>query len=149
VYAVSTVLGGILISSGAGSLLSGRLVNWRKDILKYVLPILCLIIILYFITLSFVVYSLLKLNLLARIITGILILAPLGLLMGIPFPIGIRWLEERAGGLIPWAWAVNGCTSVLASILAMMLALSIGFTGVILFAAIAYLLAMVFFLVAR
>jgi len=52
VYAVSTVLGGILISSGAGSLLSGRLVNWRKDILKYVLPILCLIIILYFITLS-------------------------------------------------------------------------------------------------
>jgi hypothetical protein len=65
-------------------------------------------------------------------------LAPLGFLMGIPFPSGLAWLRQRAPGLVPWAWAVNGCTSVLASILAAMVALSAGFSWVLGAAAIAY-----------
>ena len=58
--------------------------------------------------------------------------------MGIPFPGGLDWLRQRAPGLIPWAWAINGCTSVLASILAAMLALSAGFSWVLVAAALAY-----------
>jgi hypothetical protein len=58
--------------------------------------------------------------------------------MGTAFPGGLAWLQERAPGLVPWAWAVNGCASVLASILAAMVALSAGFTAVLVAAAGAY-----------
>jgi hypothetical protein len=71
------------------------------------------------------------------IATGVL-LAPLGFLMGIPFPGGLAWLRQQSPGLIPWAWAINGCTSVLASILAAMIALSAGFSWVLAAGAVAY-----------
>jgi hypothetical protein len=61
--------------------------------------------------------------------------------MGLPFPFGLAWLEERAPGLVPWAWAVNGCASVAASVLAAILALSYGLTAVMLLGGVAYLAA--------
>ena len=54
-------------------------------------------------------------------------LAPLGFLLGTCFPGGVRLLGERAEGLIPWIWAVNGATSVLGSALAMLVAMNRGF----------------------
>jgi hypothetical protein len=81
---------------------------------------------------------LLSLPLWGRVALSIFSLAPLGVLMGLPFPLGIAWLEERAQTWIPLAWAVNGCTSVIASILAAILSLSYGFTVVLLFGAGAY-----------
>ena len=60
-----------------------------------------------------------------------LTLAPLGMLMGLPFPLGLAWLDDHAPKLVPWAWAVNGCASVVASVLAAMLALEFGFSVVL------------------
>ena len=68
-------------------------------------------------------------------------LVPLGALMGLPFPLGLGWLEDEAPDLVPWAWAVNGCASVIASVLAAILALSYGFTLVLLLGALAYAVA--------
>ncbi len=59
-------------------------------------------------------------------------------LMGLPFPLGLAWLEAHAPGWVPWAWAVNGCASVVASVLAAILALSLGFTAVVCLGAAAY-----------
>jgi L-cystine uptake protein TcyP (sodium:dicarboxylate symporter family) len=42
---------------------------------------------------------------------------------------------------MPWAWGINGCASVLSAILAVLLAIEIGFNGVMLFAAALYLAA--------
>jgi hypothetical protein len=50
----------------------------------------------------------------------------------------MRLLGERSPALIPWAWAVNGCFSVLAPVLATMLALSMGFRAVFLLGALMY-----------
>jgi hypothetical protein len=63
--------------------------------------------------------------------------------MGMPFPKGIEWLEraspERASlDLIPWAWGVNGAVSVVASVLAALVALSAGFTVVLVAGAACY-----------
>jgi MFS family permease len=69
------------------------------------------------------------------------ILLPLGLLMGIPFPAGLKILGESYEPLIPWAWAINGCLSVLAPLLAIMLAMVVGFRSVLWAGAGAYLLA--------
>jgi hypothetical protein len=66
---------------------------------------------------------------------------PAGILVGIPFPLGITVVGSSSLALIPWAWAVNGCFSVIAPILAAMLALSAGYQFVLLISAVTYLLA--------
>lgn len=73
-----------------------------------------------------------------KLLFCILASAPAGFLMGIPFPLGMSLLGSKAPHLIPWAWAVNGCFSVLAPILAAMLALSLGFRVVLLCGSLMY-----------
>jgi hypothetical protein len=73
-----------------------------------------------------------------RLLASVVSLAPLGFLMGIPFPGGIALLDRLAPDLIPWAWGINGCLSVLASILSTMLAISFGFSWVLVGASLAY-----------
>lgn len=65
-------------------------------------------------------------------------LAPMGIMMGIPFPLGLAWLEKSGSSMIPWAWAVNGCASVVAAVLAAILALSFGFSVVLVLGAAFY-----------
>jgi hypothetical protein len=75
-----------------------------------------------------------------RLALTAMLLAPVGFLMGIPFPGGISRLIERRGraSLVPWAWATNGATSVIASVLAALLALSFGFGWVLRLGALLY-----------
>jgi hypothetical protein len=131
-YAFATVAVALLLFSGLGSLASERLS------LRWSLPLLILALLLYPLALPAFFQALLGAPLLARTVVGGLSLAPLGFLMGTPFPSGLAWLRERAPGLVPWAWAINGCTSVLASILAAMIALAAGFSWVLVAAAVAY-----------
>ena len=70
-------------------------------------------------------------------------LAPLGFLMGMPFPSGLRILGARTPTLIPWMWGVNGLTSVIGSVGAMVLAKLAGFTNVLIVGAALYALAAV------
>ncbi len=78
---------------------------------------------------------------LLRVTALVLSLAPLAFMMGIPFPLGLAWIERAAPAATPWAWAVNGCASVIASVAAAILALSYGFTAVLLIGTLAYALA--------
>jgi hypothetical protein len=80
----------------------------------------------------------LGLSLPLRFGVSVLLLAPPGLLMGIPFPAGLRRLGAESPDLIPWVWAVNGAASVVASVLAALLALSFGFRLVLLVGAACY-----------
>lgn len=64
---------------------------------------------------------------LARWLLMIAMLMPLGVLMGIPFASGLRALEHRNPGWIPWAWAVNGAFSGISGVVAAMVALDAGF----------------------
>jgi hypothetical protein len=80
-------------------------------------------------------------------ILSVLILAPMSFFMGVPFSLGLGLLEEVSPQLVPWAWAVNGCSSVIASVLAAILALGYSFSTVLLVGAIAYLGALFIFMV--
>jgi hypothetical protein len=51
-------------------------------------------------------------------------LFPLGLFMGMAFPLGMRLASGRTPALTPWLWGINGATSVCASVLAIVIALS-------------------------
>jgi hypothetical protein len=65
-------------------------------------------------------------------------IAPVGFFMGMPFPKGIIQLSGVASDLIPWVWGINGATSVVSSILAVLLALSFGFKWVLILGIAAY-----------
>jgi hypothetical protein len=66
----------------------------------------------------------------ARIALTALLQLPMGLCLGMYFPTGIELLRRHHPRLVPWAWAVNGLGSVVASVLAVILAMAIGFDGV-------------------
>ena len=136
-YSVSAVLFSLLLTSGLGSYISGR-IRPRGGGHKLVLLAVGLLTPVYGLV-SPVLRSLLGLPITARLIATIVIIAPLGLLMGMPFPLGVRMLTRSREPLIPWAWAANGCASVLGSILPTILALSLGFSKVFLVAGVTYL----------
>jgi hypothetical protein len=70
----------------------------------------------------------------ARIVLSMAWMAPLAFAMGIPFPTGLaRHARRGAEGaaLIPWAWGINACASVVAAILSTLLAIHLGFVVVV------------------
>jgi hypothetical protein len=75
---------------------------------------------------------------LPRTLIFVLSMLPLGICMGLPFPFGLEWLENAERTLIPWAWAVNGFASVIASVLAGLLVLNYGFSFVLILGAASY-----------
>jgi hypothetical protein len=58
------------------------------------------------------------------------VIAPLAFCMGMPFPMAMTRLTREFPQLMPWAWAVNGCASVVSPVLATLLAIHLGFTVV-------------------
>jgi hypothetical protein len=67
----------------------------------------------------------------AKIAVAVGLLAPLGFVMGLPFPLGLSRVSDCAPGLVPWAWGINGCASVVAAVMASLLAMHVGFTIVL------------------
>lgn len=132
IYAFATTLFALLLFSGLGSLICPRL-----PFLK-MLVLLSVAILLYPLLLPHLFQLLLGQGFVLRLLASVVSLAPLGFLMGVPFPGGIALLDRLAPDLIPWAWGINGCLSVLASILSTMLAISFGFSWVLVGASLAY-----------
>jgi hypothetical protein len=77
----------------------------------------------------------------ARTVLAIAAIAPLAFVMGMPFPLGLRAVQQTAPPLLPWALGVNGGASVIASVGAILVAMEIGFRAVLLIAAAIYVLA--------
>jgi len=137
-YAVSMVLFSLLLSSGGGSYFSGRF-NFIKG--KEIRPLLLGIGLLsaLYVFLGPVLLALIGLPLPIKALSTIVLIAPLGFVLGMPFPLGIRLLNQSQQDLIPWAWAANGCASVLGSILPVIIALSLGFSSVFVLVSLIYL----------
>ena len=131
-YAMAAVLFALLLFSGLGSLLS------RRVPLSLVLVLLPALVGGYALGLPVLFEAALPAPLAVRLAVTVAALAPAGLLMGMPFPQGLALLEHRAPGLVGWAWGVNGAVSVVASILAALLALSAGFSAVLALGAACY-----------
>ncbi|MGH3997177.1 MAG: hypothetical protein ACRDTJ_06915, partial [Pseudonocardiaceae bacterium] len=131
------VVFGLLAFSGLGSVWSPRL-PWRGA-----LATLIIAVALYPVLLSAVLPEALDWGLEVRIGITLLVLAPLGFLMGIGFPRGLKSLGAARPSRLPLAWGVNGFTSVVSAILAPMIALSWGFEAVFGCAAFAYAVALV------
>ena len=137
VYGLTVVLFSLLFFSGLGSWLSGQLPY------RTALAALIVLVLGYPLLLPRLFDLFLGRTFSLRLVISTGALAPLGFLLGVPFPRGIAWLERRAPELIPWAWGVNGAASVVSSVGAALIALSFGFTVVLQAGALCYVGALV------
>ena len=127
-YAIAVILSSLLIFSGIGSLLSGRFSQHEtQNRLCTVIFALCIILTIYVYGLSNVFNIFLGTLALWRFIIAVLLIIPLGLLMGMAFPLGIRLLEQDGPSIIPWVWGINGACSVMGSIIAWGFSLNFGY----------------------
>ncbi len=145
VYAVALALAGFLLFAGVGSALS-RWVAGRLEALPIVLPplwslavCLGLLCALELLLLSQATSWLMAQALPLRIACALLLIAPLAFCMGMPFPWGLRRLEGDGQALVAWAWGVNGFASVVSAVAAGLLAMEIGFSGLLGLGVLCYL----------
>jgi hypothetical protein len=130
-YSLSVTILSLLLFAAVGAFLSQRF--WRGDIRRFLAGLLLAtvaLIALEVIALSWIRDAALALSLPSRIAITILLQLPIGVALGMYFPTGLEILRRNAPQLIPWAWAVNGVASVASTVLAVILGMGIGFSGV-------------------
>jgi hypothetical protein len=126
-YALAIVLFTLLLFSGLGS-------RWSHYLpVRITLPVLTVMLV----ALPLLLPALFRLTLAqplgVRIGLTVVVLAPVGFLMGTPFPSGLRHFlgESEHSPHLPWIWSINGAASVIAAVLAALLVLSFGFGWVL------------------
>lgn len=141
-YALTVVLASILLYSGLGSLCVGR---WSKaDAFRrwpWILMLLCSLLLILRFALDPVLLWASAATTPMRIVFVLVLLLPFGFVMGMPLPLGMLYLGEKKPTAIPWAWGINGASSVVASVAALWLAALWGFQLVYSLAVCWYILA--------
>jgi hypothetical protein len=145
----------LMLSSGAGSLLSRRwLARTEMAWMPLTLVILALVCDLFFLPRGLPAWVGLGFG--YRLVVSGMLLIPLGFVMGMPFPTGLRALagrpafevlggpteagSARVDNAVEWAWAMNAAASVLGSVLAMVIAIQFGLTVTLACGVAAYVL---------
>jgi hypothetical protein len=140
-YAVAVVLASFLLFAGLGSALSQRWMagpllgsvpgSGFRSTLGPVVAGIAVLSLVYLWGLAPLFELVMAWPDAAKIALSALLIAPLALLMGMPFPLGLDRVAAIRPAWIPWAWGINGCASVVAAVLATLLAIHLGFTIVI------------------
>ena len=139
-YALTVILFTLLAASGVGSAIASRLAKRLPRPWLLMLGVAVLLVV-YAFGLRPILDALLGLKLAPRVLLVVVLIAPLGVLMGTPFPLAMASLTHVDPRLVPWAWVVNGAASVLGSIVTIMTAMTAGFTTVFVCAAVLYVVA--------
>lgn len=140
VYALSIVLFSLILSTGMGSLASERfplnsgakLVTWSALVSAYLftLPLWLPNLLLHLESASLTV----------RGVLAVLVLGPVGFLMGFGFPTGMRIVSSIDARPTPWFWGINGAAGVLAASVAVLTSIEFGIDTTLRIAAACYLL---------
>ena len=145
-YALTVVIFLLLLSSGAGSFLSRKLLAQSRRV-WVPLALIVAALIIYTGVLPIFLRHFVGAPFTAKLLISAALLVPLGFAMGMPFPTGLRALAESADAnsqpsSIEWAWAMNAASSVLGSVLAIVIAIQFGLSVTLTCAAAAYLVAL-------
>lgn len=135
---LALVLSSLLFFAGIGSYACGRF----KFNLKVTLLILAVLLVATAYTYPIIIEAALGWSLFLRGVVAVALVAPVAFFMGMPFPTGLRHVSQSGEEAVPWMWGINGGTTVVGSILAIILAIWGSFTLVLLIATGGYLLAL-------
>jgi hypothetical protein len=150
-YAIAVVLCAFLVFAGLGSGYAARLTEraaatghqYEGRPLVLAIAGIVIVALLYLLFLEPLLRWCLWLPGVAKIALTLVCIAPLAFCMGLPFPLGLARVARQMPDMLPWAWGINGCTSVLSALLATILAMHYGFTVVVGLALVLYVLAAV------
>ena len=132
-YAVVVILTGFLLFAGLGSGWSAKLRRRMPErAVSWAVAGIVGLALLYLAFLPAVFEVLRPLPEVAKVAVSLALIAPLAFAMGMPFPLALHRLGEASPGLVPWAWGINGCASVVSAVLAALIAIDWGFDAVIL-----------------
>lgn len=131
VYAVAVVLTAFLLASGAGSAMAHRYRAHPARLVAGAVRGIAVLALGYLAVLPAVFAAGGAWPDALKIGVSLVLLAPLAFCMGMPFPVGLRRAVDCGEGLLPWAWGINGCASVIGATLATVLAVHLGFRGVV------------------
>jgi len=126
-YALTVAVSVLLVTSGLGSLWTGRYGNSSLPAhLGRMTMLSAAYIVILGAAVTRVLPPLVYLPLGGRVVVSLIILAPAGLLMGTAFPMSLRLVGRRDAGAVQWAWAINATSSVLGSLLAVFISIHLG-----------------------
>lgn len=129
-YSLSVMLFALLLSSGIGSYLTQNIEisTLKQNALRRFIFLLAALVLLGLLT-PYVAEHFQSYSNPIRILIAIVLLFPAGLFMGMLFPIGMKFASGDREPIKPWLWGINGATSVCASVLAIVIALSFGISA--------------------
>ena len=144
VYSLTVTLFSLLLGTGAGSLISQRIGDAKllKRVEVVILGIAA-VAILGIVALPPIIVFAIGASHMARIALAVALIAPAGVLLGMPLPAGMRLMAVNHSELVPWAWGMNGALSVIGATLAVFIAMNWGFSVTLLAGAAVYVLAAV------
>jgi len=143
-YAFASILSCVLVFGGLGSFVSHSVRDERLlATTRLVLSAVLLGALLHVVLMPGLLRTAMGLELPWRLLITVVTIAPLGFVMGMPLPLGMRLLQRRAPLALAWAWGVNGSLSVMGSVLAMVLSVFWGITHALVVAVVMYSVALV------
>src|SRR5690349_17035984 len=140
IYAFAVVLGSLLVFTGVGAYLGERLSRRPGRGISAALTAAIAVLLVTAVGMPHVFDVTLGLGLPWRVIISAALVAPLGMALGMPFPLGLVAVGAGAPTLVPWAWGVNGFFTVIGSVVAMLLGMMFGFSVVLAVAGACYVL---------
>jgi spermidine synthase len=139
VYSLTVTLFSLLLGTGIGSLISRRIGSDRvRAVVGRALGGIALVAVVAPLIVPWLIDAAIPWPLWLRIGLAVAILLPLGVLLGIPLPGGMRLLAARRPDIIPWGWGLNGAFSVVGATLAVFIAMNWGFSTALVAAAVVY-----------
>ena len=142
-YALTVIIFSMLISSGAGSYMSRRIGTFSDAPLRKVLIAVAGLIAVLAVIVPPLTEAGVGWPLPVRMLVSVLLIAPAGFAMGMPFPSALSRLEARHKPSVRWAWSLNAASSVLGSAAAIFLALYLGLRETLLIGGTLYLAALI------
>lgn len=139
IYAVATVISIMLVSSGFGSLYASRLKLPYKKLSK-ITWLIGALIFGYSLVLGLLLDQTVGWPVWGKLLLTTFTIGIPAFFMGMPFPMGLQLVNTKHQSQVPWAWGINGCVSVISTLLAVFIAVEIGFKAVLIWAATAYFL---------
>jgi hypothetical protein len=144
VYSLTVTLFSVLLGTGVGSLISRHISQAALlRTIQLVLLAIAGVAILGIVALPPIINAAISASHAQRIALTVLLIAPAGVLMGMPLPAGIRLMTANDSALVPWAWGMNGALSVIGATLAVFIAMNWGFSVTLMTGAAIYLTAAV------
>ncbi len=140
-YSISIIIFSLLISAGAGSFYSEKILGLFKNKMLNVSLFIAAILIIYAFSLFELIYLVIELPLIIRSMISVVLISIIGVPMGTYFPLGIKKVTAENPVMTGWAWGANAFATVLGSVLTVIISINLNFSAGLITAAVVYILA--------